>query len=255
MQTLQRSVASTTSNLKRWKRSPASFLGPVKCTFNVAPEAWKVDLVLVSAIVGIYLIVEGLPAELILFGLNCIYGILGIISVKQVWGGLASGSVVGLALLFPIAAAIEETGVLDVAIGVMLGNPQSFIVAFFRMLIPVALLSAFLSNTAIVTMMIPVIVSWSRTLGERPGKLLMPLSFAAQLGGSCTLIGSSHCLVARESVDKTLYEMSFFDLSYSGTILCLSTFVLMALSLPFLASSAAAAETVLEDDVNQENLY
>ena len=77
----------------------------------------------------------------------------------------------------------------------------------------------------------------------------------AQLGGSCTLIGSSHCLVARESVDKTLYEMSFFDLSYSGTILCLSTFVLMALSLPFLASSAAAAETVLEDDVNQENLY
>lgn len=227
----------------------------VKCTFNVAPEAWKVDLVLVSAIVGIYLIVEGLPAELILFGLNCIYGILGIISVKQVWGGLASGSVVGLALLFPIAAAIEETGVLDVAIGVMLGNPQSFIMAFFRMLIPVALLSAFLSNTAIVTMMIPVIVSWSRTLGEHPGKLLMPLSFAAQLGGSCTLIGSSHCLVARESVDKTLYEMSFFDLSYSGTILCLSTFVLMALSLPFLASSAAAAETVLEDDVNQENLY
>ena len=58
-------------------------------------------------------------------------------------------------------------------------------------------------------------------------------------------------------MDKTLYEMSFFDLSYSGTILCLSTFVLMALSLPFLASSAAA-ETTLEDDVNQErqeNLY
>ena len=49
--------------------------------------------------------------------------------------------------------------------------------------------------------------------------------------------------------------MSFFDLSYSGTILCLSTFVLMALSLPFLASSAAAAETALEDDVNQEHLY
>ena len=46
-------------------------------------QAWKVDLVLVSAILGIYLIVEGLSAELILLGLNCIYGILGIITMKQ----------------------------------------------------------------------------------------------------------------------------------------------------------------------------
>lgn len=46
------------------------------------------DLVLVSAVVGIYLIVEGLPAELILFGLNCIYGISGIITVKQAWQSL-----------------------------------------------------------------------------------------------------------------------------------------------------------------------
>lgn len=103
------------------------------------------------------------------------------------------------------------------------------------MLAPVALLSAFLSNTAIVTMMIPVVVSWSRTLGVHPGKLLMPLSFAAQLGGSCTLIGSSHVLVARDSLDKSLYDMGFFDLTYCGTLLSLATFGAMALCLPFLA--------------------
>lgn len=77
----------------------------------------------------------------------------------------------------------------------------------------------------------------------------------AQLGGSCTLIGSSHCLVARESVDKTLYEMSFFDLSYSGTVLSLVTFVLMALSLPFLQTSAAPSESTAEEEVNRDNLY
>eukprot|EP00438_Fugacium_kawagutii_P006615 Skav212994 [mRNA] locus=scaffold423:303621:304584:- [translate_table: standard] len=104
-------------------------------------------------------------------------------------------------------------------------------------------------------MMIPVIVSWSRTLAVHPGKLLMPLSFAAQLGGSCTLIGSSHCLVARESVDKTLYEMSFFDLSYSGTVLSLLTFVVMALSLPFLQTSAAPEENTAQEEVNRDNLY
>ena len=137
---------------------------------------------------------------------------------------------------------MELKGVLDTGIGVMLGTPESFLVAFFRMLAPVALLSAFLSNTAIVTMMIPVIVSWSRSLGVHQGKLLMPLSFAAQLGGSCTLIGSSHVLVARDSVDQSLYDMGFFDLSYAGTLLSLSTFGAMALCLPFLAPTLIEAQ-------------
>ncbi|CAJ1333920.1 unnamed protein product [Effrenium voratum] len=228
-------------------KSGAHDVESAHCSFTQAPEAWKVDFVLISAITGVFLIVEGKPPELILFGLNAVYGVLGIIDAKQVWAGLGSSSVVGLALLFPVAAAIEETGVLDVAISAMLGNPQSFHIAFFRMLIPVGLLSALLSNTAIVTMMIPVIVSWSRTLDVHPGKLLMPLSFSAMLGGSCTLIGSSHCLVARESVDKSLYEMSFFDLSYSGTVLALATFIVMDLLLPFLSSSAGCAETETSD--------
>mmetsp|Transcript_62618 Transcript_62618/g.149388 ORF Transcript_62618/g.149388 Transcript_62618/m.149388 type:complete len:809 (+) Transcript_62618:54-2480(+) len=230
----------------------------VSCSFSVLPQAWKVDFVLISAVMGLYLIVEGMSAELILFGLSCIYGFLGIITGDEAWAGIASSSVIGLALLFPIASAIEETGVLDTAVGVMLGSPQSFHVAFMRMLVPVAALSAFLSNTAIVTMMIPIIVSWSRTLGAKPGKLLMPLSFAAQLGGSCTLIGSSHCLVARDSVDKTLYKMTFFDLSYSGTILCVISFGFMALALPCLSSSAAQAEPSEQTDDKQmapENFY
>jgi len=230
----------------------------VSCSFSVLPQAWKVDFVLISAVMGMYLIVEGMSAELILFGLSCIYGFLGIITGDEAWAGIASSSVIGLALLFPIASAIEETGVLDTAVGVMLGSPQSFHVAFLRMLVPVAVLSAFLSNTAIVTMMIPIIVSWSRTLGVAPGKLLMPLSFAAQLGGSCTLIGSSHCLVARDSVDMSLYAMTFFDLSYSGTILCVVSFGFMALALPCLSSSAAQAEPSESTDDKQtvlENFY
>ena len=74
-----------------------------------------------------------------------------------------------------------------------------------------------------------------------------PMAPEAMLGGSCTLIGSSHCLVARESVDKSLYEMSFFDLSYSGTVLALATFIVMDLLLPFLSSSAGCAETETSD--------
>lgn len=57
-----------------------------ECSFLVVTEAWKVDLILVSAIFGVFLVVEGAPAELILFGLSCLYGVLGIISSGQaVW--------------------------------------------------------------------------------------------------------------------------------------------------------------------------
>lgn len=213
-----------------------------KCSYQVVPPGWKVDLVLCVAIMGIFLIVEGFTAELILIGMGCLFACCGIITPKDAFSGLASDGVVGLAFLFPVAAAVEETGVLDIAVGLMLGNPKSFYVALFRMMLPVAFLSAFLSNTAIVTMMIPVIVSWARRLNVSTSKLLMPLSFAAQLGGSCTLIGSSHCLVAKSSVDWSVYKMGFFDLSPAGALLSLATFGYMVLCLPLLGSSTVDSQ-------------
>merc|ERR1740133_744205 len=94
----------------------------------------------------------------------------------------------------------------------MLGEPKTFSVALVRMMIPVAMCSAFLSNTATVAMMIPIIVSWSKRLEVHPGKMLMPLSFAAQLGGCLTLLGGSQCLVAKAAVPASVYAMGFFDL-------------------------------------------
>merc|ERR1719424_173579 len=86
-------------------------------------------------------------------------------------------------------------------------------------MIPVALFSAFLSNTATVAIMIPIIVSWSLRLQVHPGQFLMPLSFAAQLGGSMTLLGSSHCLVAQGAFSSSGYNMEFFDLAPIGVML------------------------------------
>lgn len=229
-----------------------------RCSFPVAPEGWKIDLVLISLVMGIYLIVDGCTTEMILFGMCCIYAAFGVISTREAFDGFASSSVVGLATLFPIAAAVEETGVLDAAIGTLLGNPSNLYVALFRMMLPVAFLSAFLSNTAIVAMMCPIVVSWSRRLNTSPSKLLMPLSFAAQLGGSATLVGSSHCLVAKESVNMDVYTMQFFDLAPAGVAICSITFVFIALCLPLLSSSAegssaGASELAPEEAAHEAN--
>eukprot|EP00929_Paragymnodinium_shiwhaense_P068295 TRINITY_DN3431_c0_g1_i1.p1 TRINITY_DN3431_c0_g1~~TRINITY_DN3431_c0_g1_i1.p1 ORF type:complete len:761 (+),score=152.22 TRINITY_DN3431_c0_g1_i1:97-2379(+) len=207
------------------------------CKFTNHPEVWKPYTVIVVLIVCIVLIVEGAAAEVMLLGACCLFAAVDIISSKQAFGGFASSSVLGLGFLFAIASAIEETGVLEDLVGVMLGNPKRYSVALFRMMGPVALLSACLSNTAIVAMMIPIIVSWARRLNVSPGKLMMPLSFAAQLGGSCTLIGSSHCLVAKESVPEAAYDMQFFDLSPVGFLVAITTFFGISMFIPLLKSS------------------
>eukprot|EP00929_Paragymnodinium_shiwhaense_P099161 TRINITY_DN6070_c0_g1_i8.p1 TRINITY_DN6070_c0_g1~~TRINITY_DN6070_c0_g1_i8.p1 ORF type:complete len:723 (-),score=108.25 TRINITY_DN6070_c0_g1_i8:497-2665(-) len=211
-----------------------------ECKYFYAPPRWHAYVVIFFLAIAIVFIIEGTPTEQALWCLVFYLCLLGVVSPKQVYEGLSKGSVIALALLFPIAIAIDETGALDRVIGLLLGNPQQLLVAMFRMMMPVALLSALLSNTAITAMMIPVIVAWSRRLNVHPGKLLMPLSFAAQLGGSCTLIGSSHVLVAAQAVKGLGYSMGFFDLAVIGVPLCLLTSLACGLFLPLLNPSLAA---------------
>lgn len=223
------------------------------CQFKEIPRRWTISVVIVSLVFGILLIIEGFDAAFVMVGLSCFFAVLGIITGSdEAFKGFSNGGVVGLAALFPIAVAIQETGMVESNVSVVLGNPSSFVVALFRMMIPVAIGSAFLSNTAIVQMMIPVIVSWARRLNTSPGKMLMPLSFAAQLGGTTTLIGSSICLVAKQSVDPAIYDMQFFDLGLVGAPLALVTMVFIFICLPCLKSSATSSET---SEPNEKSTY
>ena len=77
----------------------------------------------------------------------------------------------------------------------LLGRPKSLTAAQARIMIPTAVLSAFLNNTPLVAMLVPVVGDWSRRIHQSPAKLLMPLSFAAILGGTCTLVGTSTNLI------------------------------------------------------------
>jgi len=222
------------------------------CQFKQAPRQWTLCVVIVCLVFGISLIIEGFDAAVVMVGTSCFFAFVGIINGKQAFRGFSNGGLMGLAALYPIAMAIQETGMVEGSVGVVLGNPSTFIVALFRMMIPVAIGSAFLSNTAIVQMMIPVIVAWARRLDTSPGKMLMPLSFAAQLGGTTTLIGSSICLVAKQSVDPALYNMEFFDLGIVGAPLALMTMVYIYIFLPCLTSSAAPSEPSEPDGKNTE---
>lgn len=212
-----------------------------KCTFPVCPPKAHPYLVMGTLCISVMLIIQGLAAEVALLGGCFVLVATDVLSFDDAFKGLASSSIISMACLFPIAMAMEETGFLDMAVSSMLGMPRNLTFAAWRMMLPVVVLSAFFNNTPTVAMMIPVIVSWSRRLRCHPGKLLMPLSYAAQMGGLLTIIGSSTTMMCRASV-SSFFNMDFFTPAPVNFVLFLTTGTAISLFVPTMLHSSAAAE-------------
>ena len=96
-----------------------------------------------------------------------------------------------------VAAGLTETGAMAMVTERVLGRPKSDTDAQVRLMLPVTAFSAFLNNTPVVAMFIPVVSEWCKKANLSPSKLFIPLSYAAVLGGVCTLIGTSTNLVVQ----------------------------------------------------------
>ena len=122
----------------------------------------------------------------------------GAVGPARAVSGFASESVVMIAALYVVATGLVDTGAMRLVVDRLLGKPKTLAGAQVRMMVPVAMLSAFMNNTPIVAMFVPVITDWGKRQRMSPSKLLMPLSFAAILGGSCTLIGTAPNIAVTE---------------------------------------------------------
>lgn len=91
------------------------------------------------------------------------------------------------------------------ALNLVLGRHPNVFWAQVRLFIPVMITSAFLNNTPIVALLIPIVIAWCRRQGVSPKKLLIPLSYAAVFGGTLTLIGTSTNLVIAGNVQPCFY--------------------------------------------------
>ena len=105
--------------------------------------------------------------------------------------GFGNAGLITVAALFVVAAGLTQTGATQMITRPLLGRPRSVVAAQSRLMLPVVGLSAFLNNTPIVAMLLPVVGDWARRIGVSPSKLYIPLSYAAIVGGMCTLIGTS----------------------------------------------------------------
>ncbi|MFW6049707.1 MAG: SLC13 family permease [Myxococcota bacterium] len=159
----------------------------------MGPEAWLTVGVTVGMVLVMALNVAG-PDVVLLGGLTILLA-AGVVSAEAAFDGFSNPAVLTIAALFVVAAGVRETGGLDFVGRRILGRPRSLTTGQLRMMLPVSGISAFLNNTPVVAMMVPLVTDWARRTGLSHSRLLMPLSYAAILGGVCTLIGTSTNLV------------------------------------------------------------
>ena len=184
---------------------------------------WQAALTL-STLVGVVglLAFTQLAADLVLMGAVILLMVSGVLSPQSALAGFANPGVVTIAALYIVAAGLKDTGAVNWLARALLGKPSGPRRANFRLILPTGVMSAFMNNTAVVAMFIPAVKEWGRWLKLSPSKLLIPLSYAAILGGTCTLIGTSTNLVVDGLLQSELgLHLSLFEVAWVGVPLLL----------------------------------
>ena len=163
---------------------------------------------------------ELFPMEVTAFGMLAILLVTGIIDTQHAVVGLSNPAVVTIGMLFIMSHALTKTGLLEVAAGRLsrMVGPRKWL-GVTIMLVTVSLSSAFLNNTAVVAMFIPLAIDLSHRLRISPSKVLLPLSYAAIVGGTLTLIGTSTNLIVNSFVTEAgMPALGMFEFTRMGWI-------------------------------------
>lgn len=165
------------------------------------------------------LIFTRLAADVVLVGGVTLLLLTQVITADQALGGLANDGMVTVGVLYIVVAGLRETGGIGFVAQRILGIPKNLHTALVRMTLPTCAMSAFMNNTPLVAMMLPVVSEWAKKCRISVSKLLIPLSYATVLGGTCTLIGTSTNLVVHGMLKKQPgYEGGFgmFTITWIG---------------------------------------
>jgi di/tricarboxylate transporter len=175
-------------------------------------------LAVLCVLVTLGVLVRGrVASDLAMAGGIVLLLLTGVLDPKEAFAGLASPSIITIAALLVVSQGVIETGLVHWIGPALFGRGRSVAVAQLRVMAPVAALSAFINNTPLVAMSIPVVEDLARRTRIAPGKLFIPLAFAGSLGGVCTLIGTSTNLVVNEMwVASGRESFHLFDLAPIG---------------------------------------
>ena len=206
--------------------------------------AWITILTVLSMFT--VLLLTKLRADLVFLAAIAILFVTGVLNAKEAFSGFSSTSVVIIGVLFVVVAGLTHTGVLQWIVKHLLGQPESYSKAVIRLMLPVAGLSSFLSNTTVVALFVGIVKMWSKKLGVSPSKLLIPLSYASGMGGVCTLIGTPpNLIISGLYAENTGVAMNVLTTTIPG-LFCLFIGVLSIIAMRNLLPDRKAPESAFE---------
>jgi di/tricarboxylate transporter len=184
--------------------------------WSLSWQAW-LSLGVVFGIFGLLTFTK-LSADYAFLGGLGVLLLFNVLSPQEALSGFSSPGVVTVGVLYIVVCGLRETGGLMWIVRTVLGRPAGVRRAQLRLMLPVAGLSAFLNNTPVVALFIPVVMEWSKRINIPASRLLIPLSYASIFGGICTLIGTSTNLVVNALVQNRYHNtgLSMFEITKIG---------------------------------------
>jgi di/tricarboxylate transporter len=182
-------------------------------------EIVVISLVLIFVVVSLYTEIIG-PAFTFLIGV-LVLGVFRILTPREIMNGFGNEQVAVIIMLLLLGDTIRKTDIIDRLLDGLFRRTATYKGFLTRMTFFVGGLSSFMNDTPLVAVMMPYVHSWSKRHNIKPSKLLIPLSFAAILGGCVTLIGTSTNLIISGMVNDQniipgLEPVGLFDFSVAG---------------------------------------
>jgi len=192
---------------------------------------------------------EIFPLDVTALVVLIIFLVIGNLTLEEAISGFSNQAVITIAVLFILSHALQKSGILEY--GVVRLNKlteRSKLLGLTVFLITVAFASAFVNNTAIVAIFIPLTIRLAQKYNLSPSKLLIPLSYIAIMGGTLTLVGTStNLLVNSIYVNTTMAEpLGMFEFSRYGIFILLIGLLYIIFAVPFILPSRTVTSSLTQ---------
>jgi di/tricarboxylate transporter len=221
---------------------------------GLTPDAWLTIAILAATFAA--LVFTKLPPVTVFLGALTLCMTFGLAPIERSLIGFSNPGVLTVGALFMVAAGMYSTGAIILVTDKLVGRPKTMLAAQLKILPPITFGSAFLNNTPLVAMLIPVVRDLCRSTGLDKAKLYIPLSSASVLGGTCTLIGTATNLIIAGLVldaiesgsggNAKLQEITMFDPSWVAAPAAVLGLVLLMATSKFFLKSAKPTEAVAD---------
>ncbi len=215
----------------------------------MAWQAWATIAIIIGAMV--VFASEKVRIDLVALVVLGLLLILGIVDVHEALSGFSNEATITVAAMFALSMGIERSGALE-PLGDWLATIKNPWLLTLALMVTIAPMGAFVKNIALVATFLPLALRVCARSGTSPARVLMPMAYAAQMGGVCTLIGTSSNLLTDTLGQKYgLAPIGVFEFTQLGAILAVAGITYLMVVGRWLLPKTVDAEMPVEQDIGK----